>query len=419
MILEGREIQAYGGTYTVTEDKGYYVKATTPEGEERQISTHAILRIADVRIGDFVEITTPSPYGNRTTAGIVTVVYNPLPSNQIVARNLILSDVDDGEEEDEEPVSSLNSPRVTIDGLYEAHMEKCKAITHLRYNEIKNSQQEIHLDSVGAEFESSPEIISKVNKTMKSIINSQTRENSRILELQLKPIKLVNFKKFLSVYAPLAELDKFNYVPGAHYPTASSMHVHVSTYGTSQDLIRRSNWAVLLAPYIFSKKSKKYTFRGGSVLPGGRTTFILRKTDLTCSKRAFVTLNSVVPETTVEYRINENPLPLWVYLIPTLSAMDTTLKPLHTEFTENAIKIKENTENGERATMDSLYTKRTKALCRKALKTALLQEPLVLDYWRGKVKNYPLFEKVMKAYFANSFDSKKTLAYIKGLKCTL
>jgi hypothetical protein len=102
---------------------------------------------------------------------------------------------------------------------------------------------------------------------MKSIINSQTRENSRILELQLKPIKLVNFKKFLSVYAPLAELDKFNYVPGAHYPTASSMHVHVSTYGTSQDLIRRSNWAVLLAPYIFSKKWICLTWRKNNFHP--------------------------------------------------------------------------------------------------------------------------------------------------------
>ena len=182
------------------------------------------------------------------------------------------------------------------------------------------------------------------------------------------------------------------------------MHVHLSSFGHSTDLLTTSMWVPLLAPYLLSKKYGKFTFRTDIFKCRGRL-YIPSIHDIS-SKGCATTINDVIPEGTMEYRLNENPLPLWIYLIPILHQIDTT-------FYNDAMVIMD--KNKESILEEVIYDKESRKLCKKALTKVLTLEKEVLAYWKGRVKNYSLFKKVINHYFSTKLNSEKTLKLIKGL----
>lgn len=284
----------------------------------------------------------------------------------------------------------------------------------------------IKIDKIGAELESSPEKCEMVEDAGNNIVDDHTWENDNIKELQLTPVKAVNFMNFLRRYSVVALADDFEYVEGEDDLRAGSMHTHISfkdadvTLDNSDSYVndsetavfdnielnvynevcRATSWANVLAPVLFGKAP--YTSRDCGLFKNEsgycraqlvRNNKYNKSTD---SKSYAITRNSA--HTTLEFRVNENPIPLWVYWLPVLTYNNELFKELEDKFFD----VYDYDNN------DCLTHTGLKDVVKEAVGLAKSLLPAVLRYWKAEgINSFPQFKKIMTRYAEEDFNSAK------------
>ena len=174
----------------------------------------------------------------------------------------------------------------------------------------------------GMEYESSPEKVNKLlevlrKRTHRDYSIGESEENRFIHELQLPPKRMMNFLNFLRYYLLVSKVDKFEYVEGSDDVCAGGLHVHLSgdiyeSFLQNIDIMGEAQERfVVISNRFFSKRgdylrsSIDYrcdftTHLEDKILEDSKSFFLTKKEDFN----------------TIEFRINENPLPLWIYLMP-------------------------------------------------------------------------------------------------------
>jgi len=203
-----------------------------------------------------------------------------------------------------------------------------------------NKQVEVKINKIGAEFESCRSVINKIRS--ENFVEGLTSENYRIKEAQIVPIDFNDFKTFLKIYTTIYKAGGKRFVVGAEDRYAGSMHLHISLDKMPENINAFSK--LLAIPRWFQRKDNeksvwKPMFRD-AIYRRALPNFVLYHS----SKEDAITIN---PEdynkpTTIEFRINENALPLWVYFVPFM------LKRTDVDFTDQRkywFKIRKELQN--------------------------------------------------------------------------
>ncbi len=281
----------------------------------------------------------------------------------------------------------------------------------------------LEMDKIGAELESSEEVCNMVEEFGNSIVSGDSWENDKIKELNIKPVKAINFMNFIRRFSVITIADDFNYVEGEIDTHAGSMHTHISFKENNTELnnsgayvrgvgnvdnhkiykdvevLRNSSWANVLAPILFGKKPFSSRdcglFYNTEDYCRGQLAYSEEYLEDTCSKQYAITRNT--DWNTVEYRINENPMPLWVYWVPVLTANNELFKKL-----EKGIFGIYDPNN-----RDFLYRDDVKDLVAEGAKIMKMLLPLVIEHWKGLgMQGITNFRKIMKAYAREGFNSE-------------
>jgi len=176
---------------------------------------------------------------------------------------------------------------------------------------------DVEIDKIGAEFESSYEITEKALHNGVRI-DSSSRENAKIKELQLSPINFDDFDAFVGTFIKIYRAGGTKFVQGQHDSASGSMHLHISLKNEKnlEEVAAQSVKMLAILKWFQRRISAPYwkpLFRC-AVIPMAKITPKVPKD----SKYNAITINCAEynKPATIEFRINENPLPLWVYFVP-------------------------------------------------------------------------------------------------------
>jgi len=250
-----------------------------------------------------------------------------------------------------------------------------------------------------------------VSDKIYKFIDGDSWEKRTIKELNIKPVYATHFMNFIRRFTAIYNIDQNAYVAGEYDHKAGSMHLHISfeEINNVDFVVGNSNWVTALACVFFGKEH--YNFRDiafgnseGTVRSALGTPY-----DYLCdagSKHFALTKNKVnSTQTTAEWRINENTLPLWVYWVPVLTLNDYLFKDIAKEL----LDLYRSTDNW-------LHQKETAVLTKQAAKIAKGLYPFVEKYWRTQnISNITAFKKIMKVYVKNDFCVEETVKVIDDI----
>ena len=169
--------------------------------------------------------------------------------------------------------------------------------------------------SIGYEWEANPDNtnINHFHNDFKEFIFSHSWENSYIKELQIKPIDFLNFNQFLYNFLSISLLGGFKWSEGESDRYAGSGHTHIMFASYVHRLHKENEKIKNLLEWVdtnntpFQKEIDK--FRDAIIYRAEKNDGYLS----CCSKEHRLTYNKDVG--TLEFRINESPFPLWVYIL--------------------------------------------------------------------------------------------------------
>ena len=244
---------------------------------------------------------------------------------------------------------------------------------------------------------------------------------------------MMNFLNTLRYYLLISKVDEFEYVEGGDDVCAGGLHTHLSgdLYGSFLQNIDTMGEAqkrfVVMSNRFFSKRGdylrssigyrSDFTTYLDQVVPeDSKVFFISKKNDFR----------------TIEFRINENPLPLWIYLMPLFVDVKSPFSEElqikisnnmgYTGLSRGEINIDEDCneldyhiefeESGRRFWKENqeIYkeTKLEKELGEEALAEIKALFPALVEMWVESGISAPkTFRKVMEIFKRNDFVSFK------------